>query len=131
MAVSVVSVKCPACGAELSVEDNREFSFCSYCGTKVMLSNNNEHIYRNIDDARIKEAETDRVIRLKELEIQEREAARQRIGIITAYIVALLFVLAGAAICLFISTNGSFGIMIGVYIALLTFTKSNKKDSKA
>lgn len=130
MAISFISIKCPECGADLSVENGREFSFCTYCGTKVMMNNENEHIYRNIDEARIKEAETERMIRLKELELEERENARGRNGILIAYAIALAFVLIGAIICIFNVTAGAFGIMIGVYIAMFTFIKSDEKKKK-
>ena len=59
MAINVVQIRCPACGADLSVDSTREFSFCSYCGSKVILNNDNEHVYRTIDEAGIKQAETD------------------------------------------------------------------------
>lgn len=130
MAISFISIKCPECGADLSVENGREFSFCAYCGTKVMMNNENEHIYRNIDEARIKEAETERMIRLKELELEERENARGRKGLLIAYAIALAFVLIGALICIFNGTAGAFGIMIGVYIAMFTFIKSDEKKKK-
>ena len=31
-------VKCPNCAATMEVQDDREFAFCSYCGTKIMLN---------------------------------------------------------------------------------------------
>ena len=31
-----VAVKCPQCGADIQLDDSREFGFCNYCGTKVM-----------------------------------------------------------------------------------------------
>lgn len=31
-----VSVKCPDCGAEINLDESREFGFCSYCGAKVV-----------------------------------------------------------------------------------------------
>ncbi len=74
MAINVVQIKCPACGADLSVESGREFSFCSYCGTKVMLNNENEYIYRTIDEAKVKEAETNRMIQMKQLEMEEKSS---------------------------------------------------------
>lgn len=73
MAIQFVSVKCPECGADLSVEQGREFSFCSYCGTKVIINNENEHIYRTIDEAAIKQAETDRMVQLKKMELEEKK----------------------------------------------------------
>lgn len=73
MAVKLISVTCPECGAVLNIEDNREQAFCTYCGTKVLIHNENEYIYRHIDEAGIKQAETDRMIRLKELEIEQTQ----------------------------------------------------------
>jgi len=127
MAVQLIAVKCPACGADISVESTREFSFCTYCGTKIMMNNENEHIYRNIDEARIKEAETDRMIRLRELELEEKENSRGRKSIFIAYGIALAFVLVGALICLANGAAGAVGIMIGAYIALFTYIKSDEK----
>lgn len=34
--MSLVAMKCPACGADIELDDSREFGFCSFCGTKVM-----------------------------------------------------------------------------------------------
>ena len=72
MAVKFISVKCPECGASLNIEGNRRQAFCTYCGVKIIIDNENEHIYRNIDEARVKQAETDRMIRLKEMELEEK-----------------------------------------------------------
>ena len=73
MAVKLISVKCPECGAMLNVEENREHAFCSYCGTKVLIHNENEHIYRHIDEAEVKQAETDRMVRMKQMEYYEKK----------------------------------------------------------
>ena len=35
--MSLVAMKCPACGADIELDSNREFGFCSFCGSKVML----------------------------------------------------------------------------------------------
>lgn len=34
--MSLVAMKCPACGADIELDDSREFGFCNFCGTKVM-----------------------------------------------------------------------------------------------
>ncbi len=73
MAIKTNLVSCPKCGADLSYEDGRTEMFCSYCGAKVIITNENEHIIRNVDEAGIKKAETERMIRLKELELEERQ----------------------------------------------------------
>lgn len=73
MAVEFISVKCPECGANLNIEEDREQAFCTYCGTKILLHNENERVYRRIDEAGIKQAETDRIIRLREIELAEKK----------------------------------------------------------
>lgn len=73
MAVKLISVKCPECGAILSIEENRDKAFCTYCGAKVLIHNENEYIYRHIDEAGIKQAETERFIRLKQAEFAAKK----------------------------------------------------------
>ena len=75
MAVKFTAVKCPECGANLEVEEGRTQMFCSYCGTKIIMTNENEHIYRHIDEAGMKQAETDRLVQIKKMEIIERKRA--------------------------------------------------------
>lgn len=72
------SIKCPSCGAELTVKDGkRDFMFCEYCGTKVDLVDTRieHHI---VDEARMIEAETDRQVRLKHLEMEIEEYEREK-----------------------------------------------------
>lgn len=76
MAVKFISIKCPECGAALDVEEGRQQIFCSYCGSKVLMQNENEYIYRHIDEAGIKQAETDRMIRMRQLDIEEKAAVQ-------------------------------------------------------
>lgn len=123
MAIQFVSVRCPECGAELSIEGGRENAFCSYCGAKVLIHNENEHIYRNIDEARIKEAETERILRLKELELEEQERVRSRKSLAIAFGVALAFVVVSGVICIFKPMYGIWGVYIGILIALFAFLK--------
>lgn len=126
MALEVISVKCPECGADLSedVSGGRETVFCRYCGTKILLSNENEHIYRNIDEARIREAELERDLRIREMELEEREKLRGRKGQMVGYCVALLFTLGGALMAFLGMEAAALGIVIGMNIAMLVFTKS-------
>lgn len=68
------TVKCPGCGADLTVKDeNRDFMFCEYCGTKVRLDDYQE-THRYVDEARIKEAE----LEMKKLEVEEKRRQEER-----------------------------------------------------
>ena len=94
MAINVVQIRCPACGANLSVDSTREFSFCSYCGTKVILNNDNEYVYRTIDEAKVKEAETNRMVQMKQLELEEKSSfSRKTLMVIWLSSTALLLAL--------------------------------------
>lgn len=35
--MALKSLTCPSCGANLNLDDNREFGFCEYCGAKVQI----------------------------------------------------------------------------------------------
>lgn len=35
--MAVVALKCPSCDGKIEFDDSREFGFCSFCGTKVMI----------------------------------------------------------------------------------------------
>lgn len=41
MAIKFNAVVCPQCGANLQMEVDREQMFCSYCGTKIIATNEN------------------------------------------------------------------------------------------
>lgn len=102
--MNVVKLSCPNCSANLEVDSSAKICFCTYCGTKILLQNENETVVRNIDEARIKEAELTHDYRLKQLEDErarrQEESAmraeqaqkindRQKLCLITAAVVAL------------------------------------------
>ncbi|WP_155829314.1 zinc ribbon domain-containing protein [Butyrivibrio sp. AD3002] len=132
MGIQFLSVKCPECGANLSIENGRESAFCSYCGAKVIVNNENEHIYRNIDEARIKEAETDRLIKLKQLEMEEKESVSRKVLIIVWLIATAILLLlgiigmsinnSGMGLCIILAMN------VGGWGALFLF--ANKKNNR-
>ena len=67
------TVKCPNCGGELTVKDeNRDFMFCEYCGTKVRLDDYQE-THRFVDEARIQESKDAKELELKRLEFEEKK----------------------------------------------------------
>lgn len=130
MAVEFISVKCPSCGADLSVEHGRGITYCNYCGTKIMIQNDREHVYRSIDEARIKEVESEQLLRLRELEIEEKDKERERKTRYVAFGIAFAFLLGGAFIAIFNETAGMFGILIAMMIAAYTIPFSQKKKRR-
>lgn len=115
MSISLNTIKCPECGANLDVEEGRKKLFCSFCGAQIILSNDNEHIIHTIDDAEVKHAQTEQLIKVRQLEIaakeQEAEERRKNIKFIISVIVGLFGV-----ICIFFgySTDESDYLMPGM-----------------
>ena len=114
MSIKLFVVKCPECGAHLDVEEGRRQLFCSYCGAKVIISNENEYIYREVDEARIVEAEVNERIRLKELEIEAAKRAQHEPlrKVLTYLWIASIIIVAGICLYLAFFSGDSFG---GIY----------------
>ena len=74
--MKVVALYCPNCGAPVG-EDAK---FCSQCGSPIVIDDDtkrSEHIVRHIDEARIRESETDELVQIRKLEL-ELEKAREK-----------------------------------------------------
>ena len=97
MALKMNSIKCPDCGASLPIEEGRTQIFCSYCGGKVIVTDENEIklTYKRIDEAEIKKAEAYKSVKLKQLDL----AKTSIFGRILLTIVWIIF----SAILLYIS----------------------------
>lgn len=109
--MKIVSVKCPECGASLQIEDDRKQAFCSYCGAKVLLENENEYTYHHIDEAEVKQAETERMIRMRQLEvIEKQQKADQKIRVVK--IIASLLLTVGGVMLIVI------GHMVGLLLLI-------------
>lgn len=123
--MKLISLKCPECKVDLNIEEGRKICYCQYCGTKILIDDNSStRTYRKIDEARIKEAEVDKAIRLKELEIeqmklQNEERTRNRTRKFMMTMGLSSFVL--AIFCLYLSyiTKEGLFLMVGVFAILL------------
>ena len=135
MAIQFITIKCPECSADLQIEDGREYAFCTYCGAKVMITNDNEHIYRTIDEARIKQAETDRMVRMRELDMEEKSTIPRKVLMIIWLTVSIALLLVGV-IGFGIGNEGLGGIGLGIGMnvalwgALGLFVGGDKKNKK-
>ena len=66
--MKIIPIRCTNCGADLEIEEGRNECYCNFCGHHMFIDNEvKETIHRNIDEARILEAQ----IRLKELEQED------------------------------------------------------------
>ena len=85
MAVQFISIKCPDCGASLEIESGRKQAFCTYCGGRILIYNDNERTYnrnentyrhyenvnRTYNEADMYRAETDRILRQQQMYMDE------------------------------------------------------------
>ena len=131
MAVKFNAVKCPECGANLPIEEGRDRIFCSYCGTQILMTNENEQTIRHVDEASIRKTEAEEMLRLKELELEEKENERSRKGRIAAYAVSLIILAAGLVMSSTGSGSGAQAILFAMIIAGFTFIVGDDKKKKA
>ncbi len=123
---SFVELKCQQCNATLSVEADREMLFCTYCGNKILLNDENKHTIHYVDEADIKRAETERMIQLKELELDEKRRSKKKKEIIIWLLVIVGLVILGFSefpICFFVAP-------IVWFIGMLIFFGDNEKKKK-
>lgn len=146
MAITIKTIKCPECGASLDIEEGRNQCFCTYCGCKIALSNENEYIYRHIDEAEVKfaeaeakHAETEQILKLKQVELekqkyedkqrQKKTRAKIRWGLLVVALVLMLFrnytnlYNIGLLLLLFIVPA-----VWGIHFLIWLFTNNDKKD---
>lgn len=81
MSLKINIINCPSCGAAIPIEPGKTQLCCSYCGSKLTVTNENEHIVRHVDEAQMKKAETERMKWLYEVEkeTRKREAEQKKI----------------------------------------------------
>lgn len=115
MSISFISLKCPECGADLEIKEGYKQIFCSYCGTKIMVYNENEHVIHYYDETEIEKSHNKTILKLKEMELTEKRRFSlekyDKIKQYTPHIMALI------AICLILTKDSDFSL-IGVLILL-------------
>lgn len=111
------TLKCTNCNASLSIQDdNRDFAFCEYCGTKIMLDDYRS-THRIVDEAKIKQIEAEKEVKMKELELNEKRRIDKQKKIKIKIIVTACLV-GIAMICLLINIEFS-GIVIPIIIMII------------
>lgn len=92
--MKLINLKCPECNAELKVNPDREFIYCEYCGTKILLDKE-EKITRTIDEAEIRKAEAEEKIKIKEIESDEKKHKYLLIEMVVTIIFIIVFFVLG------------------------------------
>lgn len=78
--MKLTELKCKECGAILTVNDELKKVSCNYCGAEFVVDNEGtKHTYVKIDEAELKRAETERLVRLKQLENVDKKHAEKRV----------------------------------------------------
>ena len=118
----LLKLECPNCHATLSFTERRELMFCEYCGAKIELDNDNENIYRKIDEADVKRAETEQLVKLKELELAKQVMDDKKRLTKIMIVISIVMGLIGTILFLIgiILDNDSFGI-IGLLLYFVIF----------
>ena len=128
--MKLINMRCTNCGADLEIDPDRKQLFCSYCGTKLVLDDENVQITnRIVDEARLKEAE----VRLRELEYEhERELREETIRLeqkksFRISVIAYLCVLAAAYL---LPETRSFFILFLIFgaVALSSMRTGDKRS---
>ena len=102
-----IELTCPKCGAHLSVEPSREILFCEYCGTKILLNDENTFTIRKIDEAKIKQAEADQLVQLKKLELEQKKAENDLKKLKLKIIISLILAVTGVILMVIGNLAGS------------------------
>lgn len=140
MSIEIKKVQCPYCGASVDATGLTESVTCPYCDQKIIISNENEFIYREIKDAEIRKTDAEYQLELKRLEIAEKERLAQEKKNKIKLMVSILLGFAGVTMTTIgsIIKEASGLIMVGMscfvvllYIGLFSLTpKRNNNDSE-
>jgi uncharacterized membrane protein YhaH (DUF805 family) len=104
MGTTIKTLLCPACGANFPVEAGRNQYFCTFCGSRIIVNNENEFIYRHYDEAKLKEAETDRMVKMHEIEMSEKGSLFRKVLTIVWLVVSVILLFVAVSLT-FIKAN--------------------------
>lgn len=122
------NIKCSNCGAGITAQDdNRDFIYCQYCGSKIMLDDYRE-THRIVDEAAIKHEESEEKVRLRILELEESKLKVKRKYTIIKILISLFLLILG--IVLLDKDDFSFGGIFSLYGAVFVWAIGIKNDKK-
>lgn len=68
--MKITPLKCPECQAPLEIKKGSNIAHCKYCNIQISIQDENEYIYRHIDEARMRELDI--------IEQEHNEETRQK-----------------------------------------------------
>ena len=115
MAITLVPMVCPQCGASIDVPVDKDECFCTYCGTKILINNENVRTIninkttRTIDDAKIAESGMKKLLLIG--------------GVILVILMAVMFIMG--------NTLGGGALLLISMFALLAFVPGERDKQRA
>lgn len=121
MAITLVPMTCPQCGATIDAPVNQDECFCTYCGAKILINNENVktiNINKNVKKTNVDEA------KIAEVELKNKKLKI----IVAAAIVAAIALI----ITIILAVNGNYIamfallIILGIVFAIIDRPSANK-----
>ena len=69
--MKLVSIKCPSCGADLEINAEAKQAFCTYCGTKVFVDDEVQHVQYDNAEVSIRGRFSDRFPNRPEINVNQ------------------------------------------------------------
>ncbi len=129
MALKMIPVRCPSCGAVAQISSDRKTAFCEYCGTQLAVNNENEYTFNYANAAEVIRAQTEQAKVLNEIQEKNQLAAsKKKLIKILAIAGASLFGIGFVAQIVHLSSLSSLSGLgfILLVIALYFFVSQNK-----
>ncbi|MDD7281451.1 hypothetical protein [Floccifex sp.] len=126
--MNIKTIECPSCGANLEIDENRKELYCAYCGNKIIVQNENEHIIHEVNEADVKKAEYDYQVKLKQLEMDKQNQKRYNSILKLKIVISMILGIIGFISFLF----GEHGMMIGMmaFIVIMYIWLFHDSDKK-
>ena len=121
--ISLIKLQCPNCSANLEVDPKLSQCFCQYCGTKLLLNDENKKTIHIVDEAEITRAETEHMLLKSQLEfnadlareeLEKKKAHDMSRKAITCAIWTIIFSFGIVTAAMEPSVGGIFGVVIAI-----------------
>lgn len=90
--VKMIPLVCPNCGAKLSVKRGTQTCFCTYCGTQILISDDNNKFFTknvNINQTSYDKTEIEKIKLEHDLKVQDEKREWKEIGIVFVIAIAM------------------------------------------